>query len=175
MASPPYGEELDRECLLVSVCAEDLDGWGKCVASRGLGFSYETVETAWHVLRNFFIPAILHRPISHLRDLNRIYKLIKGIHTLVLGLKWHRRTYPSKLDGKCLRELFRGEKHSVTVCAPVRIQENPKAMSRRRESNCSLGMAGSRLNPAQTYRSHKQSGIVTPISISRATRMRRMR
>jgi O-succinylbenzoate synthase len=33
-----------------------------------------------------------------------------------------------KLDGKCLRELFGGEKHSVPVGVSVGIQENPEAM-----------------------------------------------
>ena len=32
---------------------------------------------------------------------------------LVLGLKWHCGGVNGKLDGKCLRELFGGEKHSL--------------------------------------------------------------
>ncbi len=42
-----------RPKLLVAVHTEGLTGWGECVASNWPGFSYETIETAWHVLRDF--------------------------------------------------------------------------------------------------------------------------
>jgi O-succinylbenzoate synthase len=123
-----FGEELDRECLLVRVYSEGLDGWGECVATRVPGFSYETVETAWHVLRDFFIPAILNRPISHPRELKQHLQAYKGHPLARAGLEMALWDIGGKLDGKCLRELFGGEKHSVPVGVSVGIQENPEAM-----------------------------------------------
>ena len=123
-----FGEELDRECLLVRVYSEGLDGWGECVATRVPGFSYETVETAWHVLRDFFVPAILNRPISHPRELKQHLKAYKGHPLARAGLEMALWDIQGKLDGKCLRELFGGEKHSVPVGVSVGIQENPEAM-----------------------------------------------
>ncbi len=123
-----FGEELDRECLLVRVYSEGLDGWGECVATRVPGFSYETVETAWHILRDFFIPAILNRPISHPRELKQRLRAYKGHPLARAGLEMALWDIRGKLDGKCLRELFGGEKHRVPVGVSVGIQENPEAM-----------------------------------------------
>lgn len=123
-----FGEELDRECLLVRVYSEGLDGWGECVATRVPGFSYETVETAWHILRDFFIPAILNRPISHPRELKQRLQAYKGHPLARAGLEMALWDIRGKLDGKCLRELFGGEKHRVPVGVSVGIQENPEAM-----------------------------------------------
>jgi O-succinylbenzoate synthase len=95
------------------VSSEGLDGWGECVASRGLGFSYETVETAWHVLRDFFITATLNRPISHPHDLKPHLQAYKRHPLARAGLEMALWDISGKLDGKCLRELFGGEKHSL--------------------------------------------------------------
>ena len=123
-----FGEEHDRECLLVRVYSEGLDGWGECVASREPGFSYETVETAWHVLRDFFIPAILNNPIAHPRELKQHLQAYKGHPLARAGLEMALWDLLGKLDGKCLRALLGGDKHSVEVGVSVGIQENPEAM-----------------------------------------------
>lgn len=54
-----FGPQSDKECLIVTVHAAGLSGWGECVASREPGYSYETLETAWHILQDFLIPAVL--------------------------------------------------------------------------------------------------------------------
>lgn len=123
-----FGEELDRECLLVRAYSEGIDGWGECVASREPGFSYETVETAWHVLRDFFIPAILNRPISHPRELKQHLRAYKGHPLARAGLEMALWDLQGKLDGKCLRALLGGEKPSISVGVSVGIQENSEAM-----------------------------------------------
>ncbi|MCJ7569458.1 MAG: o-succinylbenzoate synthase [Anaerolineales bacterium] len=123
-----FGEELDRECLLVSVHSEGLDGWGECVASSEPKFSYETVETAWHVLRDFFIPAILNKPLPHPRDLRQHLQAYKGHPLARAGLEMALWDLRGKLDGKCLRALLGGEKFSVPVGVSVGIQGNPEVM-----------------------------------------------
>ena len=48
-----FGREVDRECILIVAFSEGLVGLGECVASREPGYSYETIGTAWHILRDF--------------------------------------------------------------------------------------------------------------------------
>ena len=123
-----FGTEYDRECLLVSVHSEGLEGWGECVAGGEPGFSYETVETAWHVLHDFFIPAILNKQMSHPRDLKRHLQAYKGHPLARAGLEMALWDLRGKLDGKSLRALLGGEKHSVPVGVSVGIQESPEMM-----------------------------------------------
>src|SRR3972149_8203130 len=70
-----FGTESERECIVVSVHGGGLTGWGECAAARGFTgegraqldwnlYSYETTQTAWHVLRDFLIPQLLKRPLS---------------------------------------------------------------------------------------------------------------
>jgi O-succinylbenzoate synthase len=53
-----FGQQQERDCLILSVQADGLTGWGECVATNDPGYSYETVQTAWHILSDFLIPAL---------------------------------------------------------------------------------------------------------------------
>ncbi|MCE7947507.1 MAG: o-succinylbenzoate synthase [Chloroflexi bacterium CFX4] len=54
------GQDSLRAAVLVELeLASGITGWGECVASWAPGYSYETTETALHVLRDFFIPGVL--------------------------------------------------------------------------------------------------------------------
>jgi len=54
-----FGRETDRQCILVTLESEGLTGYGECVASSEPGYSYETIGTAWHILKDFVAPLIL--------------------------------------------------------------------------------------------------------------------
>jgi o-succinylbenzoate synthase len=53
-----FGPQQQRDCLILATYAEGLVGWGECVATNDPGYSYETVQTAWHILADFLIPAL---------------------------------------------------------------------------------------------------------------------
>src|SRR6476469_2490731 len=65
-----FGRIDSRLIFLVSITGEGLTGWGEVVAAEEPRYSYETVTTAQHVIRNFLAPAILSRPINDLADLS---------------------------------------------------------------------------------------------------------
>ena len=54
-----FGRETDRQCVLITLQAEGLTGYGECVATRDPGYNYETAGTAWHILKDFVAPLIL--------------------------------------------------------------------------------------------------------------------
>ncbi|MFQ3534521.1 MAG: o-succinylbenzoate synthase [Aggregatilineales bacterium] len=59
-----FGSEARQDSLRAAVLVElelasGVAGWGECVASWAPRYSYETAETALHVLRDFFVPAVL--------------------------------------------------------------------------------------------------------------------
>jgi O-succinylbenzoate synthase len=73
-----FGPELERSCLLVKVIADGLTGWGECVAGSDPGYSYETVETAWHILSDFLIPALLDKKIEAPESLPARFQFVRG-------------------------------------------------------------------------------------------------
>jgi O-succinylbenzoate synthase len=82
-----FGREYLREAILVTVYADGLEGWGEVVASRDFGYSYETTETAWYVLRTFLIPAVLGREIPDVETVARIGERLRGHPMARAGLE----------------------------------------------------------------------------------------
>jgi len=73
-----FAREVSRPCILVSVHADGLEGWGECTAMEGPWFSYETIETAWHLLRDFLGPMVLECDLDEPRDLTRRFAPVRG-------------------------------------------------------------------------------------------------
>jgi O-succinylbenzoate synthase len=73
-----FGIERERECLLVAVCGEGLTGWGECVAGGRPDFSYETANTAWHILSDFIAPELVGRSINAPGEAIEQYRWIRG-------------------------------------------------------------------------------------------------
>jgi len=73
-----FAREVSRPCILVSVRAEGLEGWGECTAMAGPWFSHETIGTAWHVLRDFLCPMVLETEVGAPRELTRRFESVRG-------------------------------------------------------------------------------------------------
>jgi len=73
-----FGTQLERPCILVAVYGQGLVGWGECVAHSDPGYSYETIDTAWHVLRDFLIPPLLGRDITSPGDVAATFGWVRG-------------------------------------------------------------------------------------------------
>lgn len=75
-----FGVQQDRYPLLVRL---DIDGrsyWGECVAGEGPWYSYETVETAWHILKGYLLPAVIGRDLATVEALETLFAPIRGHH-----------------------------------------------------------------------------------------------
>ena len=73
-----FGREITRPCILVAVRAEGLTGWGECTAHSGPWYSSETIETAWHVLRDFLIPELLGQEVGSPTDVVASFTRVRG-------------------------------------------------------------------------------------------------
>ncbi len=73
-----FGPQEDKEALIVTVHANGLSGWGECVASREPGYSYETTATAWHILQDFLIPAIVQWQFDEPWQLAERLRFVRG-------------------------------------------------------------------------------------------------
>jgi O-succinylbenzoate synthase len=73
-----FGREISRPCILVAVLSEGLTGWGECTAHSGPWYSSETIETAWHVLRDFLIPEVLSQEVESAADVVARFRRVRG-------------------------------------------------------------------------------------------------
>ena len=120
-----FGREVDRECILVVLRADGVVGVGECVASRDPGYSYETVGTAWHVLREFIAPRILGQEIRDARAFRLLVEPIRGHNLAKAGVEMALWDIWGKMAGKSLRQLLNGGLSKVQVGVSVGLQASP--------------------------------------------------
>jgi o-succinylbenzoate synthase len=58
-----------RPAVLVELHMGGAVGWGECVAAWSPGYSYETIGTATHILRDYMLPAVIGK--TNLEGLER--------------------------------------------------------------------------------------------------------
>lgn len=73
-----FGVTAERETILARVVADGVTGWGESVAEADPGYSYETVTTNWHVMRDYLIPALLRAPIGDPREAPARFGWVRG-------------------------------------------------------------------------------------------------
>jgi O-succinylbenzoate synthase len=73
-----FGVERERECLLIAIHGEGLTGWGECVAGGRPDFSYETTNTAWHILTDLIVPTLVGQSIHTPGEAIEQYRWIRG-------------------------------------------------------------------------------------------------
>jgi len=119
-----FGVEIDRDCIIIQVKSEGLTAWGECAAGIIPGYSYETIGTAWHVLTDFFIPAILGQDISDVHDFRSRLQEFKGHNMARAGLEMAIWDLQGKILEKPLAVLLGGVLKQVPVGVSVGIQDN---------------------------------------------------
>jgi len=82
-----FGVEIDRDCLVIELKSQGLTGWGECVAGSYPGYSYETADTSWHVLADFFIPTLFKGPFATPREFGGRIPEYKGHPLARAGLE----------------------------------------------------------------------------------------
>lgn len=125
-----FGRETDRECILITLHAEGLSGYGECVASRSPGYNYETTGTAWHILKEFIVPLILGQDLHDAKDFQTRVEGIRGHHLAKAGVEMALWDLLGKGDGKSLKEMFGGKRDTVQVGVSIGIQESAAALVR---------------------------------------------
>jgi o-succinylbenzoate synthase len=123
-----FGRETDRECILVTLQAEGLTGYGECVATRDPGYNYETTGTAWHILKEFIAALILGKDVVDAGDFQKRVEGIRGHHLAKAGVEMALWDLLGKRDNRSLMEMFGGTRHKVDVGVSIGIQPSPQAL-----------------------------------------------
>lgn len=85
------GRTTDRQIVLVEAEVDGPQGsghgWGEVVAGEDPFYSYETIETAWHVLRDFIWPVVKSRDYASAADIWDSLAHIRGHNMAKAGLE----------------------------------------------------------------------------------------
>ncbi len=123
-----FGRIAERECLIVEVRADGLTGWGECVADRDPGYAYETTGTAWHIMADYLIPAVLGGSLLTPADFRRRVAHVRGHQMAKAGLEMALWDLQGKVEGRSLRALLGGVRDRVPVGVSVGLQASPQAL-----------------------------------------------
>jgi len=146
-----FGTESERECIIVSVQSNGLTGWGECAAARGFTgegraqldwnlYSYETTQTAWHVLRDFLIPQLLKRPLS-VEYMVALGARLRGHPLARAGLEAALWDLTAQVEGISLSRALGGTRDRVSVGVSIGIQPSYDALVDRIDEFLAQGYA----------------------------------
>lgn len=123
-----FGRIDTRDCLLLEAKAGGLTAYGEVVADADPGYSYETVHTAWHILRDFILPRLLGQELAGPQEVQQRMSFVRGHPMAKAGVEMILWDLLGKQQGRSLRELFGGERRAVDVGVSVGLQASPEKL-----------------------------------------------
>lgn len=123
-----FGRIQTRDCVIAEAFCGDFVGYGECPVDRDPGYSYETVGTAWHILKDFLIPAVLDQDISDASDLQHKMSFVRGHLMAKAGLEMALWDLLGKSLGQSLYQMLGGVRQQVDVGVSVGLQETPEKL-----------------------------------------------
>ena len=134
-----FGRIDSRLIFLVGVTAGGLTGWGEVVAAEEPRYSYETVGTARHVIRDYLAPAMLSRSLSDLDDLRSRFALFRGHNMAKAGMELAYMDLLARTRGVSLSKLIGGTRPGIAVGVSLGIQPARDLLFRRVDQYLALG------------------------------------
>ena len=134
-----FGKIDSRLIFLVCLEAEGLRGWGEVVAEEEPLYSYETVTTALHVIRDFLGPALLTGPLHGIDDLVKRLSPFRGHNMAKAGLELAYMDLLAQASEQSLSALIGGELERVAVGVSLGIQPTISRLLERVDKYLRLG------------------------------------
>lgn len=133
------GGRQDRRVILLTLHGEGEVGWGECVAGEDPGYSYETTETAWHVLTEFLLPAVVGREAGSPGDVLAPVGWVRGHPMARAAVEMAAWDLHARLLGVGLAEALGGRWRAVEVGVSVGLQPDDDALLRQVEGYLERG------------------------------------
>ncbi len=102
-----FGEEPFKTAVLVRLETEDgIVGWGEAPVEVHPGYSYETMATAAHILREFLMPALAGKTIADATEVPALISSVRGHPLAKHGLESAVWDALAQANGQSLAEAF---------------------------------------------------------------------
>jgi o-succinylbenzoate synthase len=133
------GTEYDEEHIIVCVEAEGVKGWGESVAEGTPFYSYETVPTAWHILKDFLIPSILGKDLKSVDEAIAAYSKVRGHMMAKAGLEAALWDAFAKSKNISLSQMLGGTRKKIDVGVSIGIQDSVPGLIKKVEGYLAEG------------------------------------
>jgi len=122
------GGTQDRRVVLLTLHGEGLEGWSECVASGDPSYAYETTDTAWHILTDFILPAIVGREVTGPEDILTPVDWIRGHGMAKAAVEMAGWDMAARADGVSLSEKLGGTRAAVPVGVSVGLKKTDEEL-----------------------------------------------
>lgn len=124
-----FGRIHTRDCVLVEAQADGITGYGECPADFDPGYSYETVGTALHILKDFLVPGVINQEFQQPVDMQRAMTFVRGHLMAKAGLEMALWDLLGKVQGVPIVQMLGGVRQKVDVGVSVGLQDSPSQLT----------------------------------------------
>lgn len=124
-----FGVTQERRIILVSVSSGGITGYGEVSCNETPGYSYETTDTAWHVLHDFIAPQSLGVVLEHPKDYQDLIKPLRGHPFAKAGFELALWDWFAKAANQPLWKFIGGTRTEMPVGLSVGIKKSPEALA----------------------------------------------
>ncbi len=137
-----YGQETEKEFVFITVTTLDgTTGYGECTAFSEPLYLEETTMTAVHVLRDFFIPLVLHHEFAHPDEVSRLLRPFRGHYMAKAALEGALWDAYCKEQNMGLAKVLGATKTHVRAGISIGIEPTIRDLLHRIESYLTQGFA----------------------------------
>jgi O-succinylbenzoate synthase len=155
-----FGTSTLRRIPLIEVDVDGVIGWGECTAGEDPYYSYETVETAWHIIRDFLWPMLKGREFSSASEIHGIISHVRGHNMAKAAVETAIWDAEAKHKNLPLAKLLGGTREEISSGVSIGIQPSIEALIAKVEKELAAGyqrikikiMPGSDIEPARALR-----------------------
>jgi o-succinylbenzoate synthase len=155
-----FGTTTLRRIPLIEADVDGVIGWGESTAGEDPYYSYETVETAWHIIRDFLWPALKGREFSSAGDVNEIFAQVRGHNMAKAGVETAIWDAEAKQKNIPLAKLLGGTRQEISSGVSIGIQPSIEVLLAKVEKELAAGYQrikikikpGSDIEPARALR-----------------------
>ncbi len=121
-----------RICLLELTDAEGVTGWSECVAGELPNYSPETIDTAWHAIREWLAPRVLGAGIERVDGVFALLDHnVRGHNMAKAAIEMGCWDVAARQRSVSLSRLLGGTRDRVVTGISIGIQSNPAALVQR--------------------------------------------
>ena len=134
-----FSETSLRRILLVETDVDGVSGWGESTAGEDPFYSYETVETAWHIIRDFLWPILKEKEIASAAEVWDLLARIRGHNMAKGGLEAAIWDAEAKQKNVPLAKLLGGVREEISCGVSIGIQPTIKELIAKVEKELAAG------------------------------------
>ncbi len=134
-----FGAVTAREFVLVAIHDDGAVGWGECVADRDPFYSAESTATAWHVMTQYLVPAVIGRTFAEARDVADQWRRVRGHPMAKAALEMAAWDLQARQASRPLCELLGARPRPIAAGVSIGIQPSIDALLDRVEVERAAG------------------------------------